>query len=112
MSNIQSLVHSTELLDPDSWLNILSLAKCGLPGHLALIELHRVLSSNQTELDYIIAKMLWMRERVRKAEEDSEALHVVRAGLEELTAERASLTVGIKQAKAKCDTLIDYILKL
>lgn len=55
---------------------------------------------------------VWKNSCVRAAEEDTEALCVTCARVDELTAERASLTAGTENAKTKCDTLTTLICKL
>lgn len=59
-----------------------------------------------------VAEIHQLEERVRAAEEDSEALHATRADVEELTAEHESLTMGTEHAKAEHDTLDDHICEL
>lgn len=49
---------------------------------------------------------------MHKAEEDSEALPAARVGVDELTADCASLITGTKQEKADCDSSATRIHKL
>lgn len=50
-----------------------------------------------------------LEELVCMAEEVSEAHCTARVRVDDLTAERASLTVGTEQAMAECDTLVTRI---
>lgn len=56
-----------------------------------------------------MADLSHLEERVRKADEDSEALRIVRARFDELTAECALIAVQTEQTKAERDTLAAHI---
>lgn len=94
---------------PDNGLDVLSFAECGLPDSHTLIELHFVLTNERTAVKKRLAEVHCLEERVHAAKDDSGAPHVVRAGLEEPTAERESFTGGTKRAKADCDSLAAHI---
>lgn len=76
------------------------------------MELRLVLTSEQAEAESKMANVRRLEEHVHTAEEDSRALHVARAHVHELTAERASLTAGTEYGKAEQDTLAARIREL
>lgn len=79
------------------------LAKCNLRDRLGFIEIRRVLAIEQAEAESRMAEALRLEERVHMDEEDSKVLRVVRACVDELTAEGAPLTSRTEQAKQSVD---------
>lgn len=83
-----------------------------MPDCLTLIELRRLLSTNQAEMESRVAKGHGGQKRVHAAEEDLEAFCTARMKVVRLTEERATLTADTEQAKAESDTLDIPISKL
>lgn len=53
-----------------------------------------------------------MDERLQAADVDGKARCVVRAWVDKLKTERASLAAGVKHTKTECETLLNCICKL
>lgn len=107
LSNIQGMVSRVGLLAPDNGLDVLHLAELGLCDRITMIELRWVETSEWAESELRMAEVCRLEEQVRTAEEDLEALGKERARVDELTTERASLTVGTErqsQNVAPCST--------
>lgn len=113
LGNIQGLVILVGLLASDNnGLNVLRLAECGLSDYAALIKQRLVLTREWAEAVLKVSELRRLEERVCTDGEDSGALRAARARVNELTAERASLTSGTEQAKGERDTLAPRICKL
>lgn len=59
-----------------------------------------------------MAGIRWGQQRMRITDATAEGLHVPSMGVDELTAERASLAAGAEQTKADCIRLANRIRKL
>lgn len=112
LDEVRGLVSRAGLLAPDWRLHELHLAKCSLGDCLTLIGLDRVLTSEQAEAGLRIAEVCQLEVRVCAAEEDYKALCVGRNIVEELVAERTSLTAGTEQAITERETLAARIQEL
>lgn len=112
LSNIAGLISCERLSAPGKGLDVLCFAESGLHDCLKLMILYLVLANDWGKPRLRMVEVGRLQERVRAAEEDSRALCVARACIDELTAAHTSLIVGIGQAKAECDTLAVRICEL
>lgn len=112
LSNNHYLVSCAGVPVPDNVVNVLHLADRHLRDRLTLTLLCRVLTNEQRAAESKMAEDCRLEEHVHASGEDSKALHVARALVDDLTAEHASLTTGTEQAKAEHNTLATRICEL
>lgn len=105
------MISRTGLPARDTGLDVLHVTEGGLRDRITLVELSRVLTNERAEGELWAAEVSSL-ECVRADKEDSELLCVVRARVDELTAERALLTAKTVQEIAEGDTLAARIGEL
>lgn len=93
-------------------LDVLHLAKCGLPDRLTLMELCRLLINERAKAEPTTAKVHCLEEQVCAAEEYLESHCVVRGHVDRMTDERAPLNMETDQVEAECHPLADRIREL
>lgn len=100
------------LAGPENGLSVLYLADCGIRDHFTFMKPLQVSINKWTKLKSRADGARRRKACFRAAEKGSEAPHVRRAHVDELTAESSSLAAETEQAKSERDTLAARVCKL
>lgn len=109
--NDRGLLSGTGLPAPGNGLSFLNLVECSLHDHRTLSKLRRKLTSKRSKTESRPADAYQFQKLVSAAAEDLDMLRVGHGQVEELVAERASLSLSTKQAKAERPTFNIQVLQ-